>query len=193
MVEYQGLDDRQLIERTAWGDKGALEELYDRHSTAIFSLARYMLRHEAVAEEATQEVFINIWLRASSYRPERGEPRAWLMSVAHHKVIDIIRAQKRTAAASDPEDYETLAAMPSKDRGTEEEAHLNMERARVRQALAKLPEAQREVIALAYFRGLSQSEIAARLNQPLGTVKTRVRLAMQKLRAELEEDVTEPI
>ena len=193
MVEHYGLDDRQLIERTALGDKGALEELYNRHSAAIFSLARYMLRLETLAEEATQEVFINIWLRASSYRPERGEPRAWLMSVAHHKVIDIIRAQKRTATASNPEDYETLAALPSKDLGTEEEAQLNLERARVRQALDKLPEAQREVIALAYFGGLSQSEIAARLGQPLGTVKTRVRLAMQKLRAELEEDVTEPV
>ena len=193
MIEYQELEDRQLIERTASGDKGALEELYNRYSTAIFSLARYMLRHEALAEEATQEVFINIWLRASSYRPERGEPRAWLMSVAHHKVIDIIRGQRRTIAASDPEDYETLAALPSRDRGTAEEAELNIERAQVRKALATLPTAQQEVITLAYFQGLSQSEIAARLKQPLGTVKTRVRLAMQKLRSELEEDVTEPV
>ncbi len=190
VVDYQELDDRQLIEGTASGDKSALEELYNRHSTAIFSLARYMLRQEALAEEATQEVFLNIWLRASSYNPERGAPRAWLMSVAHHKVIDIIRGQRRTVVASDPKDYETLEVLPSAERGTAEEAEMNIERARVRKALETLPDAQREVIVLAYFQGLSQSEIAARLNQPLGTVKTRVRLAMQKLRAELEEDVT---
>lgn len=191
MVEYPELEDRQLIERTSMGDKEALEELYSRYSTSVFSLARYMLRQEALAEEATQDIFLNIWLKAGSYRTDRGEPRAWIMSVAHHKVIDLIRARRRAITMTDPKDYETLDLLPSGQVPTDEEAERNLERERIRRALQVLPEAQQQVIILAYFEGYSQSEIAERLNQPLGTVKTRVRLAMQKLRAELEQDVVD--
>ena len=193
VLEYQGLDDRQLIQQIAQGVKEALEELYNRYSTPVFSLARFMLRHEALAEEATQDIFLNIWLKSASYKADRGEPKSWIMSVAHHKVIDIIRSRRRNINMTDPKDYETLDLLPSGHRATDEEAVLNLERERIIRALAVLPEAQREVIMLAYFEGYSQSEIAGRLNQPLGTVKTRVRLAMQKLRVELEEDVTEPL
>lgn len=193
MVEYQELDDRQLLRQTALGVKEALEELYSRYSTPVFSLARFMLRHEALAEEATQDIFLNIWLKSASYKADRGEPRAWIMSVAHHKVIDIIRSRRRNINLTDPKDYETLDLLPSGNRATDDEAVLNLERERIIKALAVLPEAQREVIMMAYFEGYSQSEISLRLNQPLGTVKTRVRLAMQKLRVELEEDGTEPI
>jgi RNA polymerase sigma-70 factor (ECF subfamily) len=191
VVEYPELEDRQLIERTSMGDKEALEELYSRYSTSVFSLARYMLRQEALAEEATQDIFLNIWLKAGSYRTDRGEPRAWIMSVAHHKVIDLIRARRRAITMTDPKDYETLDLLPSGQVPTDEEAERNLERERIRRALQVLPEAQQQVIILAYFEGYSQSEIAERLNQPLGTVKTRVRLAMQKLRAELEQDVVD--
>lgn len=191
MAEYQELEDRQLIQRVALGEKEALEELYSRYSTSVYSLARFMLRQEALAEEASQDIFLNIWLKASSYNPERGEPRAWIMSVAHHKVVDIIRSRRRNINMTDPKDYETLDLLPSGQMSTADEAELNLERERIRRALTILPEAQREVIVLAYFHGLSQSEIAERLGQPLGTVKTRVRLAMQKLRAELEEDSSE--
>jgi RNA polymerase sigma-70 factor, ECF subfamily len=191
VAEYQELEDRQLIQRIALGEKEALEELYSRYSTSVYSLARFMLRQEALAEEASQDIFLNIWLKASSYKPERGEPRAWIMSVAHHKVVDIIRSRRRNINMTDPKDYETLDLLPSGQMSTADEAELNLERERIRRALTILPEAQREVIVLAYFHGLSQSEIAERLGQPLGTVKTRVRLAMQKLRAELEEDSSE--
>jgi RNA polymerase sigma-70 factor (ECF subfamily) len=193
VVEYQELDDRQLLRQTALGVKGALEELYNRYATPVFSLARFMLRHEALAEEATQDIFLNIWLKSASYKADRGEPRAWIMSVAHHKVIDIIRSRRRNINLTDPKDYETLDLLPSGNRPTDDEAVLNLERERIIKALAVLPEAQREVIMMAYFEGFSQSEISRRLGQPLGTVKTRVRLAMQKLRVELEEDGTEPI
>jgi RNA polymerase sigma-70 factor, ECF subfamily len=191
VAEYQELEDRQLIQRVAQGDREALEELYNRYSTSVYSLARFMLRQEALAEEASQDIFLNIWLKASSYNPERGEPRAWIMSVAHHKVVDIIRSRRRNIHMTDPKDYETLDLLPSSQMSTADEAELNLERERIRRALSVLPEAQREVIVLAYFHGLSQSEIAERLGQPLGTVKTRVRLAMQKLRAELEENSSE--
>ena len=191
MTQYEELEDRQLIQRVSQGDKMALEELYTRYSTPVFSLARYMLRHEALAEEATQDIFLNVWLKASSYKPDRGEPRAWLMSVAHHKVIDIIRSRRRYIAMSDPKDYETLDLLPSARKATEEEAVLNLEGERIRKALDTLPDAQRAVIVLAYYEGYSQSEMAQKLDQPLGTIKTRVRLAMQKLRIELEQDVVE--
>ena len=188
MVSYQDLEDQELIFRTAAGEKEAMEALYGRYSPAIYSLARYMLRLEAIAEEATQEVFLNLWVKASSYNPSRGEPRAWIMSVAHHKIIDIIRSRRRTAAATDPKDYETLDLLPSSVTPTDEAAERNLEGERVRTALEKLPPAQQEVILLAYYGGLSHSEIASRLGQPLGTVKTRARLAMRKLRVELEQD-----
>jgi RNA polymerase sigma-70 factor (ECF subfamily) len=110
------------------------------------------------------------------------------MSVAHHKIIDIIRSRRRATTVTDPKEYETLDLLPSGGMGTEEEAERNLEAERVRRALDKLPPAQQEVILLSYYNGLSQSEIAARLGQPLGTVKTRARLAMQKLRVELEQD-----
>ena len=189
MGEYQELEDRQLIHRSALGEKEALEELYARYSTSVYSLARFMLRHEALAEEATQDIFLNIWLKAVSYNPDRGEARSWIMSVAHHKVVDLIRSRRRNITMAHPTDYETLNLLPSSQRPTDEEAELNLERERISKALSTLPEAQREVIILAYYQGYSQSEIAQKLEQPLGTVKTRVRLAMQKLRVELKQDV----
>ena len=188
MVDYQNLEDQELIYRTATGEREALEAIYTRYSSAVYSLARYMLRQEAIAEEATQEVFLNLWLKSASYNPSRGEPRAWIMSVAHHKIIDIIRSRRRATDVSDPKEYETLDLLPSRQMDTDEEAERNLEGERVRQALDKLPPAQQEVILLSYYNGLSQSEIASRLGQPLGTVKTRARLAMQKLRVELQQD-----
>ncbi len=187
--EFRELEDQQLIHQSASGEKEALEELFYRYGTAVYSMARYMLRNEALAEEATQDVFLNIWLKAGSYNSERGQPKAWLMSVAHHKIVDIIRSRRRNIAMAHPTDYETLELMPSGQRATDEQALTNLEGERIRKALDILPPAQREVINLAYFHGLSQSEIAQKLEQPLGTVKTRVRLALQKLRAELEENV----
>ncbi len=189
MGEYQELEDQDLIHRSALGEKDALEELYTRYSTSVYSLARFMLRNEALAEEATQDIFLNVWLKAASFNPDRGKARSWLMSVAHHKVVDIIRSRRRSITMAHPTDYETLDLLPSSQRPTDEEAVLNLERERIKLALTTLPEAQREVIVLAYYQGFSQSEIAQKLKQPLGTVKTRVRLAMQKLRVELEQDV----
>ena len=188
MTDYQVLEDQELLVRIAAGEKDALEAIYERYSSAVYSLARYMIRSEAVAEEATQDVFLNIWLKASSYNSSRGQPKTWIMSVAHHKIIDVIRSRRRADAISDPKEYETLDLLPSGQIGTDALVERNLEAERVRGALEKLPAAQQEVVKLAYFNGLSQSEIAARLGQPLGTVKTRARLALQKLREELRQD-----
>ena len=189
VVEYQELEDHQLIHWIALAEKEALETLYGRYSSSVFSLAMYMLKQEALAEEVTQDIFLNIWLKASSYKSDRGAPRAWIMSVAHHKIVDVIRSRRRTLTVTDPSLYETLDLIPSSEIPVDEQVVRNLERERILKALSTLPEPQRQVIMLAYFGGYSQSEMAEMLQQPLGTVKTRVRLAMQKLRGVLERDV----
>ena len=188
MVDYEQYDDHQLLYQITLEEKPALEALYTRYITPVYSLAMFMLKHPALAEEVTQEIFLNIWLKAASYKGDRGEPRAWIMSVAHHKIVDVIRARRRTQNLTEPADYETLDMLPSGQISTEEQVERSLERERIVKAMEVLPPAQKEVIVLAYFEGYSQSEMATRLNQPLGTIKTRVRLAMQKLRTVLEQD-----
>lgn len=187
VAEYHELPDHQLLHQITMVEEGALEALYARYSTSVYSLAMFMLKQPPLAEEVTQDVFLNIWLKASSYKADRGEPRAWIMSVAHHRIIDVIRSRRRTMALTEPANYEILDLLPSSGVSTEEEVERNLERDRIMEALSGLPEAQREVIVLAYYGGFSQAEMAKKLQQPLGTVKTRVRLAMQKLRVSLEE------
>ncbi len=177
-----------MLQRIADGDKDALDTLYGRYATPVYSLALHMLKQPPLAEEVTQDVFLNIWLKASSFNAERGQARSWIMSVAHHRVVDVIRSRRRTASMTDPEGYETLERLASRGASVESQVQQNLDRERIVKALATLPENQREVILLAYFEGYSQSEMAERLKQPLGTVKTRVRLAMQKLRSALRED-----
>ena len=182
MLKYNDLRDEQLITLIAHGEKEALEVFYSRHSSSVFSLARYMLKEQGVAEEVTQDIFLNLWRKASSYDLQRGTPRAWFMSIAHHRIIDALRSRKRSAETTDEVAHDLLDLYPSTQVGTEEQAHRNIAREQIFSALGSLPEEQREIIVLAYFEGYSQSEIASKLGQPLGTVKTRVRLAMQKLR-----------
>ena len=181
-------DDHQLLERIAAKDKDALNILYNRYMTPVYSLSLHMLKQPPLAEEVTQDVFLNIWLKAASFNASRGNPRSWIMSVTHHRVVDVIRARRRTYTMSDPEGYETLERLPSSEPSVESQVAQSLDRERIVRALATLPDNQREVIELAYFEGYSQSEMADRLSQPLGTIKTRVRLAMQKLRTTLQED-----
>ena len=180
-------DDRELLQRIVAQDKDALDVLYGRYITPVYSMALHMLKQAPLAEEVTQDVFMNIWLKASSFNAERGQPRSWIMSVAHHRVIDVIRSRRRTAQMTDPEGYDTLERLPAGGASVESQVQQNLDRERIMQALANLPENQRQVILLAYFEGYSQSEMAELLSEPLGTIKTRVRLAMQKLRAALQD------
>lgn len=186
MLSYEDLRDEQLITLIANGEKSALEVFYDRYSSPVFSLARYMLREPTLAEEVTQDIFLNLWLKASTFNPQRGNPRTWFMSVAHHRIIDVLKARRRGAETTTQVSHELLDLHPSQQASTEEQVQQNLTRKKIVEVLATLPKEQREVIVLAYFEGYSQSEIAARLVQPLGTVKTRVRLAMQKLRAAIK-------
>ena len=182
---YSDLRDEQLITLIAHGEKDALEALYERFTSTIFSMARYMLRDQHQAEEITQEIFLNVWRKAGNYDPRRGTPRTWLMSVAHNRIIDEIRSKRRLSQSSEQTPHEILDSLPSHRPTTEEEAHQNLTRGEILAALDTIPKEQREVIVLAYFGGFSQSEIAERLSQPLGTVKTRTRLGLQKLRGAL--------
>ncbi len=189
MPDYETLEDHQLLTLIVGVDHDALECFYTRHSTAVFSLARFMLKDEAIAEEITQEVFFSIWQKASTFNTQRGSPKGWLMSIAHHRVIDHIRSAKRARESTDrmAQDLHNLEALHTVN--TEDEAHRNLDGQQVVKALDILPTEQRRVILMAYFKGLSQSEIAKELDQPLGTVKTRLRLAIQKLRAEFKNGI----
>ena len=106
-------EDRELLRRIVAQDRDALDLLYSRYITAVYSMALHMLKQPPLAEEVTQDVFMNIWLKAASFNAEKGQPRSWIMSVAHHRVIDVIRSRRRTAQMTDPEGYETLERLPS--------------------------------------------------------------------------------
>ena len=186
MLNYKDLKDEQVITLIAKGEKEALEEFYERYASPVFSLARYMLRDPFRAEEVTQDIFLKLWLKASAYDPKRGTPKAWFMSLAHHRIIDEIRSRNRSTQTTDQVDHEILAMKPDPSPSTEEQAQRNLDREEIMNALGYIPKEQREVIVLAYFEGYSQSEIADKLEQPLGTVKTRIRLGMQKLRVTLK-------
>ena len=183
MLSYDDLRDEQLITLIANGEKDALEVFYNRYARPVFSLARYMLRDPSLAEEATQDIFLNLWLKAASYNPERGAPKSWFMSVAHHRIVDVIKSRNRRLQSSNSAPHELLDLHPTAGDSTEDAAHRNIARDEILEVLGRLPEEQRRVLVMAYFEGYSQSEIASRLGEPLGTVKTRARLGIQKLRA----------
>lgn len=188
MTERGTRADEVLISMIARGDEAALGELYDRYSGLLFSLAAGILRSDADAEDVTAEVFSRAWSGASRFDPVRGSARAWLVTMTRSRSIDRLRARGRRqsaherSASIDPEG----AAVPL---GQRQAADARLEHNRRREvmleALQDLPDAQRTVIEMAYYGGLSQSEIAGELGEPLGTVKTRARAALQKLRASL--------
>jgi len=179
-VDYNALDDEALVERIAAREVRALEAVYDRYSRPIFSLALKILGEREIAEEVVQEVFLRLWTRAYGYDPHRGKLLSWLLTITHHRAIDELRrrraqpelegVQEQFAAAEEPD------ASPSAALARVEE------RAVIREALAQLPEAQRIPIEMAYYGGMTQVEISRALGEPLGTIKTRMRLGMQKLR-----------
>ena len=190
LVKYEEQDDGQLLTSVADRDREALEALYDRYARPVFSLAMNMLRDSGAAEEVTQDVFFNVWRRASSYRAQRGKVTSWLFSIAHHRTIDELRRRRRDQTHMQ---YGVdLANRPGEARdGPLEYAEAQFERGFLKDALVTLRPEQREVVVLAYFSGLTHSEIAEHLGQPLGTVKTRMRLALRKLRETVGPQVRE--
>ena len=163
-----------VLQRIASGEPGALAELYDRFAGLVHGLSLRILRDPADAEDVVQEVFVQVWRQAGSFDPGRGSLQAWLCMIARSRALD--RLRRRSARREDPEDE---APAPG-DSPTPEHTLA------VRKALLALPEEQRRALELAYYEGLTQSEIAQRLGHPLGTVKTRIRSAMIRLREVLE-------
>ncbi len=184
-IEYAEQSDEQLVHLLADGDSRALGVLSERHARPGYSLALRILRDPGWAEEVSQDVFLRLWTKPELYDPTRGELRRWLLSVAHHAAIDGLRGRRGTARAHDggsaPLDG---LAEPGIDPAESAWRHLRAET--VRAALTLLPAAQREAVELVYYRGLSQSEVAEHTGQPLGTVKTRIRLGLNKLKQALE-------
>lgn len=182
-------DDDALLQRIAAGDEQALGALYDRWSPLVFSLCVHVLGDDDEAEEAVEETFWQAWRQAARYDTTRGAVSTWLTTIARSRALDRLRAKRRRQedAMSDLSETKRAAVEETARRGDDPAsgAEVSERRALVRQALLALPPEQREVLELAYFRGLSQTEIAERTGQPLGTIKTRVRLAMEKLRDRL--------
>ena len=181
-------DDQRFLQRVAAGDAGGLGALYDRHGRSVYSLALRILGDEGDAEEVTQDVFAQAWRRASQYDQARGTVAAWLLVMARTRAIDRFRARRvRPEGRVHEDDGLTLQQLPATSPDAISEMMTAERGQRVRRALEALPFLQRVAIELAYFEGLSQREIAERLEQPLGTVKTRMRLGLLKLRDALVE------
>ena len=189
-MKYEGPDDKELLALIVQQDRGSLESLYDRYAGAVYSLAVQMLRDSGAAEEVTQDTFFNVWRRASSYKSGRGSVTAWLFSIAHHRTIDELRRRRRDN--THVQFGVDLTNKPSNGRDDPLDfATAQFERGQVKDALQVLKPEQRQIVLLAYYGGLTHSEIANYLEQPLGTVKTRMRLALKKLREVLRPHVQE--
>jgi RNA polymerase sigma-70 factor, ECF subfamily len=176
------IDDVALMKLIAQAQPGALGDLYDRYGRLVFSLALHITGDYASAEEVTQDVFTQVWRWGSSYDPAQGRLVSWLASIARHKAIDRLRQQRVRPEGHSTSLEDDLFTRPDEDAAVEPAVELNQQRQRVRAALRQLSAEQRQCLELAYFQGMTQQEIASVLNQPLGTVKTRIRLGMIRLR-----------
>lgn len=180
------LADEELMPWIGRKDAEAFEVFYDRHGGAAYSLAYRILGDKGAAEDCIQEAFISIWRSGGRFDPARGSVRSWTLSVVRNRAIDALRSKAGKAPKLTFDDDAILESRPAVEL-TEEEAMRQETATEVRGALSQLPDEQSKVIQLAYFGGFSQSEIAAMLNLPLGTVKGRMRLGLEKIRGELAE------
>jgi RNA polymerase sigma-70 factor (ECF subfamily) len=179
------LSDEALVALAARSEQLALAELYDRYGRTAYGLALRIVRDQALAEDAVQDAFLSVWRTASRFMPERGKASTWILTLVHRRAVDAVRREQRRRV----EPLER-AEEPAVE-GVEEDALLRLQRERVQSALRKLPDAQREALELAYYGGFSQSELAGRLGQPLGTIKSRMFSGLSRLREELGEPGTE--
>jgi len=183
-MQQQGSSDRSLIEAIVRHDESALKALYDRYGALVFTLALRRLGDRGLAEEVLQDVFLRCWEQARTYRPEAGGVSAWLFGITRNRAIDVRRSRQQQARRRE-EEYPADPSM-LKDGAQHDASELVALRVTLQAALRALSPAQREAIDLAYYGDLSQSEIAKRLGEPLGTVKTRIRAGLERLRRTLQ-------
>ena len=170
------LSDEALVLLAARSEESALAELYDRYGRTAYGLALRVLRDERLAEDAVQEGFLAVWRTAARFVPERGKASSWILTLVHRRAVDAVRREQRRRA-------DTLeSAQEPAVGGADEDAWLRLQRERVQDALRLLPDTQREALELAYYGGFSQSELAERLGQPLGTIKSRMFAGLTRMR-----------
>jgi RNA polymerase sigma-70 factor (ECF subfamily) len=168
-----------LLVRVASGDQGAFAELYDALSSRVFGLILRVLVNRSQSEEVLQEVFLEIWQSASRFAPNRGQGRAWVMTIAHRRAVDRVRSSQSSADRDVRAGFKDIGVAHD---SVAEQVELEIEGGKVVEALSGLPEAQREALVLSYYGGYSQNEIAALVGAPLGTIKTRMRDGLTRLR-----------
>jgi RNA polymerase sigma factor (sigma-70 family) len=174
---FAHLSDEAVVALLARSDEQALAELYDRFGRVAYGLALRILRDQSLAEDAVQEAFLTAWRTADRFVPERGKASTWLLTLVHRRAVDLVRREERRRA----EPIET-AGEPADETGIDEAVWLRYERGRVQEALRRLPDQQREALELAYYGGFTQSELAERLGQPVGTIKSRMFGGLARLR-----------
>jgi RNA polymerase sigma-70 factor (ECF subfamily) len=189
MIDLSTVTDESLLQAIVNGQSAALGSLYDRYGRLVFSLAVSIINNAEEAEEITQEVFLLIWEKSASYQADQGKVAAWLTGITRHRAIDVLR-RRNARPEGHRMDWMQSVEEPDLPDGSEPVESLvegQQEGLKIRQAVAALPPEQQRVLELAYFRGLTQEEIAIQTGEPLGTVKTRIRLAMQKLRSQFAQ------
>jgi RNA polymerase sigma-70 factor (ECF subfamily) len=174
--ELAHLSDEALVALAARSEQSALAELYDRYGRPAYGLALRVLRDEALAEDAVQDAFLAVWHTAARFVPEKGKASTWILTLVHRRAVDVVRREQRRRADSLEQAPEPGAC------AVDEEAWLRLQRERVQAALRRLPDQQREALELAYYGGFTQSELADRLGQPLGTIKSRMFNGLVRLR-----------
>jgi RNA polymerase sigma factor (sigma-70 family) len=188
--ELAHLSDEALVALAARSEQTALAELYDRYGRPAYGLALRIVRDETLAEDAVQDAFMALWRTAPRFVPEKGKASTWILTLVHRRAVDVVRREERRRADS-------LDAAPEPEfarqegGGADEEAWLRLQRERVQGALRQLPDQQREALELAYYGGFTQSELAERLGQPLGTIKSRMFMGLARLRELLGDTARE--
>jgi len=187
-VDYTRLDDNTLIRLIAHAKPEALSVLYDRYCRLVFSVALNVVHDRASAEEITQDVFLRVWENAKTYKQDQAKVSIWLTRIARNRAIDVLRWHS-VRPEQHTVDWADLTPQEMRNNDTPQKAvELTLQKERIRAAVAQLPEDQKRALKLAYFQGYTHQKVAELLGEPLGTVKTRIRLAMLKLRKLLQNE-----
>jgi len=177
-----GAADLELLRRVAAGDRGAVDDLYQRFRRPAFALARRVLADDVLAEDVLQDVFLGIWRDPGAFDGARGSVASWLLTMVHHKAVDAVRREESHRRRTTRAEEDMALSAPGQTSDVEDDAWERMEAGRVRNALRALPDPQREALTLAYYGGYTQREVAALTGTPLGTVKTRMLAGMRRLK-----------